>query len=474
MTSMTPPPLTEDGRRATSGDERRYERLTMLERVFAAVRAGFVLLGRGFVRVAHLVRRGARSAGGGSARTGHRVRDVGARITAPLARIGRPVSPLGWGVLALAAAAWLAGWLLGWVELLIVAAGCLIVLAVCALLTVGSTRLRVRIELHPRRVVAGNPAAGRLLVSNAARARLLPVLLELPIGVSRAQFPLRRLRMAEVQEEIFSLATTHRGVVAVGPATTVRGDPFGLLRRTLAWSEAVELMVHPVTVAVDSLGAGVLRDLEGQTTNDTSTSDLAFHTLREYAPGDDRRYIHWRSSAKASAVGGGSQLLVRQFLDTRRSHLSALVDGRLKAYLDEVDFETAISVAASVVRQAYADDVDATVIAAQSVAHGVTLPLALDAFSRAELNAGASIGAQASQAALLAPDTTVALLVTGAHTEFPELRHAAMHFAPEVNVVAIRVDPTRPAGITGLANLVVLSLPQLSGLRALLVGAGVG
>ncbi len=27
--------------------------------------------------------------------------------------------------------------------------------------------------------------------------------------------------------------------------------------------------------------------------------DLAFHALREYQPGDDRRYIHWRSLGQA-------------------------------------------------------------------------------------------------------------------------------------------------------------------------------
>ena len=31
-------------------------------------------------------------------------------------------------------------------------------------------------------------------------------------------------------------------------------------------------------------------------------SDLAFHALREYVPGDDLRHVHWRSSAKADTL----------------------------------------------------------------------------------------------------------------------------------------------------------------------------
>jgi uncharacterized protein (DUF58 family) len=385
-------------------------------------------------------------------------------------RATAPVTGLGWGVLGLAALCWLVGGLFGWVELLIVAAACLLVLILCALLTIGRTRLTVSIEVSPRRVVAGNPSAGRLRASNASRTRLLPLLLEVPIGVARAQFNLRRLRMGEFQEELFSLATTRRGVVPVGPATTVRGDPFGLLRRTLPWSEVIELIVHPITVGLEPLGAGVLRDLEGQTTNETSTSDLAFHTLREYAPGDDRRYIHWRSSARASALGGESKLLVRQFLDTRRSHLCVVVDGRAETYLDEIDFETAISVAASVVRRAAADEIDTTVLAAQCIVGAGSLPLSMDAFSRAELGGNTLLSTRVARAAQLAPDTTIALLITGAGTEFAELRRAANHFSPEVNVVAVRIDPTAPAGLTGLHQITVLSLPQLSGLRAVLNG----
>ena len=53
---------------------------------------------------------------------------------------------------------------------------------------------------------------------------------------------------------------------------------------------------------------------------------------------------------------------------------------------------------------------------------------------------------------------------------FGELQHAAAHFAPEVRVVALRVDPTAPTGISGSRALTVLSLQRLGELAALLSG----
>lgn len=460
--------------------DRDAEELSRIERSLESMRSGFAAVGRGGRRLGRGTTsstKALRRAGSSGARRTGSVLDWTRRRAEPVWRHVRPVfaavTGLGWAMLAVAALAWVGGALLGWVELLIVAAALLIVFVLCALLTIGRTRLSVTVEVSPQRVVAGNPSAGRLRTSNASRGRLLPIMLEVPIGVSRAVFHLRRLRHAEVQEELFALETTRRGVVPIGPATTVRGDPFGLLRRTLPWTDVIELIVHPITVPLNSLGAGVLRDLEGQTTQDTSTSDLAFHTLREYAPGDDRRYIHWRSSARATAVTGESTLLVRQFLDTRRSHLCAVVDGRSDSYMDDIDFETAISVAASVVRRAYADEVDTTVLAGDRIIDSGSLPLTMDAFSRAVMGGDMLLSTRAARASQLAPDTTIALLVTGANTEFGELRRAANHFAPEVNVVAVRVDPTKPVGLTGLTRLTVLSLPQLSGLRTVLGGADV-
>ena len=118
--------------------------------------------------------------------------------------------------------------------------------------------------------------------------------------------------------------TDRRSVIPVGPPSAVRSDPLGLVRRDVVeqttWSCSCTRRSSPGLAR-----PGLERDLEGQTTNDLSTSDVAFHTLRDYVPGDDRRHVHWRSTAKAG------RLMVRQFVDTRRSHLAVWWTGHRPA-----------------------------------------------------------------------------------------------------------------------------------------------
>ena len=71
-------------------------------------------------------------------------------------------------------------------------------------------------------------------------------------------------------------------MIPVGPATTRRGDPLAILSRDVEWTDVAEILVRPPMVPMDSLGAGLLRDLEGVSTDAVSQSDLAFHALREY------------------------------------------------------------------------------------------------------------------------------------------------------------------------------------------------
>ena len=81
-------------------------------------------------------------------------------------------------------------------------------------------------------------------------------------------------------------------------------------------------------------------------------SDLAFHALREYVPGDDLRRVHWRSSAKADT------LLVRQYHESRSMHAAVVVDDDPRSYASADELETAISVGASLAIRAMTDGFD--------------------------------------------------------------------------------------------------------------------
>ena len=103
------------------------------------------------------------------------------------------------------------------------------------------------------------------------------------------------------------------------------------------------LYVHPRTTALDSDAIGFIRDVEGAVTQELSSSDVAFHALRDYVPGDDRRNVHWRSTARTG------RLMVRQFEETRRAHLLVILDLDEAAYETDEELETAISCAASLI-----------------------------------------------------------------------------------------------------------------------------
>ena len=231
---------------------------------------------------------------------------------------------------------------LGWQELFLVAACCALALLIAVGFVIGRPGLDITIELDPARVSVGSPAAGRLVATNRSRARLRALAVEVPVGRGRATFQLPSLAGGASHDELFVVPTDRRAVIPIGPPSAVRTDPLGLLRRDAVEQTTVELFVHPKIIGLDSLSPGLQRDLEGQATRDLSTSDLAFHTLRDYATGDDWRHVHWRSTAKAG------KLLVRQFQDTRRSQLTVVVDGARASYRTEDEFELAMSVAGSI------------------------------------------------------------------------------------------------------------------------------
>jgi hypothetical protein len=248
---------------------------------------------------------------------------------------------------------------------------------------------------------------------------------------------------------------------------TRRGDPIGLFSRDVVWTPVREVLVRPPLVPMSSLGAGLLRDLEGVSTDAVSQSDLAFHALREYVPGDDLRHIHWRSSAKVMASTGESSLLVRQYLDTRRSHATIVVDDRPDAWADPEDFEAAMSVAASIAVRAVLDEFDVSFVCGDQASSGSDGHLALDAVCRAGFGTRGVVES-GRRATTVAPDTSLVFVVGGGETEFTDLLRAAAAFPPEVRRFAIVVDPGGTSRVTETGGLPVLHLAAKEDLGGLL------
>src|SRR5919107_4930887 len=114
---------------------------------------------------------------------------------------------------------------------------------------------------------------------------------------------------------------------------------------------------------------------------------------------------------------GDSRLLVRQYLDTRRSHVTLVVDDRPAAWADAQDFETAMSVAASIIVRATLDEFDTSFVCGTSASSGITGHLALDSVCRADFGTSGLVGS-AHRAAVVAPDTSLLFLIGGAPTAF--------------------------------------------------------
>ncbi|GAB2500741.1 DUF58 domain-containing protein [Promicromonospora xylanilytica] len=387
------------------------------------------------------------------------VRSRAAAVGRVLAPVRRTFSTFGIAVTLTAAGAWVAGLLLGWLEVL-VAAIVLTVTLVCAIVFVlGRFKYDVVLDLAQARVTVGDRAVGRLDVRNASSRALLPSVMELPVGTGTAAFPVPRLPGGGSHEEIFTIPTRRRSVITVGPVKSVRADPLGLLRREMTWTNEQEVFVHPRVKNLTGSSTGFLKDLEGRVTNDITSSDVNFHALRDYVPGDDRRHIHWKTTARTG------QLMVRQFEETRRSHLAVLLSTRAEDYANDEEFELAVSVCGSLGLQAIKEDRGVTVLVNEAALRGDHRTRLMDDLSRIELESRKSkLVDLARSAAMAAADFSVIAFVIGSRVTPTELRSASARVPAGVQVMAIQCVPGASLGRHAIAELGVLTLGRLADL----------
>ncbi|WP_314324306.1 DUF58 domain-containing protein [Paenarthrobacter ilicis] len=373
------------------------------------------------------------------------------------------VSLLGWVVLAASVALWWAGQAWGWQEAKSAALVAFLLFVLAIVFIVGRSAYGVVLDLARTRVAVGDDAVGSIAVSNVSARPLLPASLELPVGANTAVFHLPRMKPAQVHEDLFTIPTARRAVIVVGPVRSVRADPLHLLRRRVLWTEPVDLFVHPRTVVLGSSAAGFIRDLEGMPTTELSSADVSFHALRDYVPGDDRRHIHWKTTARTN------KLMVRQFEETRRAHLAIALSINTDEYDSEAEFEMAISVAASIGRQAISEQRDLDVLTQKGPLRCETGRNLLDDTTRI-------VGAPMRRTAVdlarnladAVPNASVVFFVVGSHVTATELRTCAASVPPGVRSLAVRVQPGAAPARANIGDLTVLTVGDLDDLAIVL------
>jgi uncharacterized protein (DUF58 family) len=383
----------------------------------------------------------------------------------------RTVTPLGRSIMIVGVGSWVIGWIFGWFEFMIIAAACLGLFLVGLAFILRKSSVDITLKVDPPRVTAGAASAGMVSIANRGGRADSAIRVEVPVGTGVATYDVPSLASGETHEEIFLIPTTQRGIIPVGPATAVRSDPVGLFQRMSSASGSTELIVHPLAVPLDPFGTGLLRDLEGRETNDLSSSDLAFHALREFEYGDDRRHIHWRSSAKLAGVrrGTGPGYLVRQYLDTQRSAFCIVVDGRVGAYGDSEEFERALQVAASVALRGCNDGVPSVLVAGGQSASGTSPRQLLDALARAHLTSrGGDLLDGVGRSVAIGAEVSVAVLISGSGSERREFDRAGSRLAPDVRTLGIRIVPGEPPLLATSPRGVVGQLSELADLPRLL------
>lgn len=252
---------------------------------------------------------------------------------------GIRLSAAGWAVLAGGAGLLAAGLAGGYRTL----TGLGLAAAAALLAGFGATLVRPRVtvsrRLVPDRVTVDEPAHVRLVVTNTSRLPAPSFTAVERIGGEPLRLPVPATGGRGRLEVTGALPTGRRGLLAVGPVVVERRDSLGLIRRIEPLSGQDWLWVRPRVHPLPTIPLGVVLDFEGRLASSSPRGSTAFASLREYAPGDEPRHIHWPSTARAGT------LIVREHVDTTEPTTAVVLDTTLEAAL----FEEAVEVAASIV-----------------------------------------------------------------------------------------------------------------------------
>lgn len=353
----------------------------------------------------------------------------------------------------------------GWLEAAALACLILVSMVIGFAVVFRPVQLQVDVRVAGQRVVVGRVCVAELVATPLGRRGSSPVVVEVPVGEFTASFLVPRLTAGQQWREPFLIPTERRQVLTVGPATAHRTDVLGLVSRDTRLSQPVEVYVHPVSLIPGYNATGLLRDLEGVQTERRSPSDVSFHALREYEPGDDRRHVHWRSTARTGT------LMVREFEETRRSHHLVVIDLRAASYPSTAAAELAISAGASYGLDALHHDRPFSLRCGETTIAVASSLRLLDELTRIEfLPTSASTPtrdlAQLTHDAVAAfPDVSAVTVITGTELAEDDVRQAVNAAPASATALALRMRADGPLRRIGLDRGAVFDCCELSQLR---------
>ncbi|WP_051808310.1 DUF58 domain-containing protein [Actinoplanes subtropicus] len=189
------------------------------------------------------------------------------------------------------------------------------------------------------RVTEGEPVGCVLVAHNAGRRRSPELQITEEAAGRVLQLRLPTVPPGSTSRFRYDLPELKRGVYRLPPLSIDRIDPARLARGRVATGSGTTLYVHPAFHRLSRLADVHQFSSDGQTTRPAG-GGTAFYGLRDYVTGDDRRLIHWPTSARAG------HLVVREISLPDATRYLVALDTRRAAYTTD-SFEEAVRIAAS-------------------------------------------------------------------------------------------------------------------------------
>lgn len=216
---------------------------------------------------------------------------------------------------------------------------CLLALLVVSGVTSRQNLRRLRVELSPpAEVYARQPFGLAYRVSHDGRLWDRRLLVIAGIGEGKPVL-IPHLARQEARAGELELIVKKRGLLPIRHVHISSIYPLGLFRKGMRYHSDIELLVYPELLDAPPVrlpGAGRVGDRPSRTVG----SGHELHTLRKFRPGDDRRGIHWKQTARTG------DLIFMEHEAEKGQRVSLIFDNRVRSSNDpnrEAEFEHAVS-----------------------------------------------------------------------------------------------------------------------------------